>query len=295
MVYSNKFVMCILLGDKIQKELNNGTIPIPFGSEYTIRFRNKNNKRAVVKFSIDGENVSGGGYVIPPNSFIDIKRHHHTDKAFKFVALDSPDAIDYGKNGDNQDKSKGLIEAKFYLEKESNYIFKNYTNTLDDTKYWYTSTYDYNTLSVTNDNYYNNKNAPYTVSYNKDTISLTSDCINKINKSLYDKRSIHKGPKNEDLNDGVTVEGNKTGQNFTNVYIDLESDYVHLKAFLQGYENYTNDMENESLVLSDLEKQNLELKEEIKKEKDRLKMKSLIEENNLLKKELEEMKKRSGE
>lgn len=119
MVYSNKFVMCVLLNGRPQKEKANGVVPLPFGCEYSLRFRNKNNRRAVVKIFIDGENVSGeGGYVVNANDYVDIKRHHDVDRSFKFVELDSEDAIDYGKDGPNHDKTKGTIEARFYLEKE---------------------------------------------------------------------------------------------------------------------------------------------------------------------------------
>lgn len=117
MVYSNKFVMAVLVNGRVQEELANGTVKLPFGAEYSLRFRNKNDRRAVVKIYVDGENVSGGGYVIPANDHIDIKRHHDKDRAFKFVELDSPEAVDAGKNGPNADKTKGVIEARFYLEK----------------------------------------------------------------------------------------------------------------------------------------------------------------------------------
>lgn len=126
MVYSNKFVMCILVDGHPQQELANGVVKLPFGTEYSLRFRNKNNRRAVVKIFIDGENVSGGGYIIPANDHVDIKRHWDKDRTFKFVDLDSPEAVDAGKNGPNPDKEKGLVEAHFYLEKESSYFYSPY-------------------------------------------------------------------------------------------------------------------------------------------------------------------------
>jgi hypothetical protein len=126
MVYSNKFVVCVLLNGVPQQELANGVVKLPFETEYGLRFRNKHNRRAVVKIFIDGENVSGGGYVIPANDHIDIKRHWDKDRAFKFVSLDSSDAVDAGKNGPNPDKEKGLIEAHFYLEKEVNHHYYPY-------------------------------------------------------------------------------------------------------------------------------------------------------------------------
>ena len=122
MVYSNRFVACVLLNGTPQRELANGVVPIPFNSEYSLRFRNKHNRRACVKFTIDGESVCGGGYIIGANSSIDIHRHFDKDARFKFVSLDSPDAVDAGKNGPNEDGTKGLIEAKFYLEKNRKLI-----------------------------------------------------------------------------------------------------------------------------------------------------------------------------
>ena len=117
MVYSNKFVMCVLHNGEVQKELANGVVKLPFSAEYTLRFRNKNDRRAVVKIFIDGENVSGNGYIVPANDYVDIKRHHDKDAAFKFVSLESPDAQEFGKDGPNHDKVKGVVEARFYLEK----------------------------------------------------------------------------------------------------------------------------------------------------------------------------------
>jgi hypothetical protein len=119
MVYSNRFVACVLVNGQPQKELANGTVLLPFGQEYSLRFRNKHNRRALVKFTIDNENVSGNGYVIAANGSTDIHRHRDKDARFKFVSLDSPDAVEFGKNGPNTDGSKGVIEAKFFLEKEA--------------------------------------------------------------------------------------------------------------------------------------------------------------------------------
>lgn len=110
--------MSVKVNGNFLTERANGSIPIPFNSEYSLKFRNKNNRRAVVKFYLDGENVSGSGYVIPANSSIEIERHADNPNKFKFVSLDSGDAIDFGKNGPNKNKEKGVIVAHFYLEKE---------------------------------------------------------------------------------------------------------------------------------------------------------------------------------
>ena len=110
--------MTIFINGTIAKELANGQINIPFGSEYKIRIRNKHNRRSVCKISIDGENISGEGFVIGANSFVDIERPVDVDRKFKFVSLDSEEAYDHGKNGPNYNKIKGVISADFALEKE---------------------------------------------------------------------------------------------------------------------------------------------------------------------------------
>jgi hypothetical protein len=116
-MYNNKFVACILVDGKPQKELSNGVVELPYGTEYAFRFRNKNNRRAVVTFTIDGENVSGNGYIIDAQSFIDIERFSDVAQKFRLVADDSEAAIDQGKNH-VPSAARGLIEAKFCLEKE---------------------------------------------------------------------------------------------------------------------------------------------------------------------------------
>lgn len=120
MVYSEKFVFVVLVNGEPQDALANGELHLPFGQEFALRFRNKNNRRAVVKFTIDGEeNVCApNGFIIEANDFIDIKRHYTRDAAFVLADLESPAAMDAGKNGPNHGKVKGTIVAHFWLEKE---------------------------------------------------------------------------------------------------------------------------------------------------------------------------------
>jgi len=291
MVYSNKFVMCIIIDGKIQKELANGTVIIPFGSEYTIRFRNKNDRRAVVKFKIDGENASADGYVINANSFIDIKRYAHKDCAFKFVSLDSEEAIDFGKNGNNDDKVKGLIESVFYLEKQlpvtytynpsiwNNNKWPNTSNT-----YWMSSTTPCS-WNATCDSHTYNKHAPRSLHRNN----------NSDHSGIQNSYPTHDLILNSDIKDGATVEGKPTQQNFYEVSIDLESDFVTLKLFLQGTKringsypvHVTSDKEN---IKIKIEKENEDLRKQIEEQKKQKELDFLLKENLKLKEELEKLK-----
>jgi hypothetical protein len=122
MAFSNRFVMVVMHDGHPLKERADGTVHIPFGAEYSLRFKNKHNRRALVKFFIDGENVSGNGYIMgaygSKDDTIEIERRSECPAKFKFVALDSEDAQLEGKDGPNIDGSKGVIEARFSLEKQ---------------------------------------------------------------------------------------------------------------------------------------------------------------------------------
>lgn len=116
-MYSNKFVVILLVNGQVQQEFANGEVHIPFGSEYSIRFRNKNDRRAVAKLFIDGERMCRGGFIIPAHSYRDIDCSSQTNRKFKFVDLQSTEAQDYGKDQTNADKKMGLIRVEWHLEK----------------------------------------------------------------------------------------------------------------------------------------------------------------------------------
>ena len=138
MAYSSKFVLSILVNGEPQRELGNGVVPLPWGVNYALRLRNKNNRRALAKVFIDGENVSGGGFLINAKDKIDLLRPVDKDAAFKFVSIDSIDAQDFGKS-DNHDKKKGVVEVRFHLEKEQyKYSYTSYPSS-------YPSSYPYPT------------------------------------------------------------------------------------------------------------------------------------------------------
>jgi hypothetical protein len=262
MVYSSRFVACVLIDGKPQKELHNGVVPIPFGCNYSLRFRNKNNRRAVVKFTIDGEDVSGPGYIIQPNSHIDIHRHSNKDAMFKFVELDSPEAVDFGKNGPN-DGTKGVVVARFYLE-------KLYKMPVQQPSPWYNNlppSPNWNPPSpypIPDKIFLDNTNIPSKIDVtwgNAPKIDLTCGNASQVGPGWGAQNSCGKGmssglpqsinycaqpttfgtyipsptPTPTPLQEGCTVEGERSGQTFSTQYIDLEHDYTTVTLFLKGF------------------------------------------------------------
>lgn len=294
MTYSNKFVACVLLNGQPQQELANGVVKLPFNSEYSLRFRNKNNRRAVVKIFIDGENVSGNGYIISANDYVDIKRHREKDRSFKFVSLDSPEAVDEGKNGPNHDKSKGVIEAHFYLEKEQLKFYPLYNNVEHHHHHHYPSHDPYIRYGVKPTWTYSDANNDLSVMKSPTDFAKTS--------SVGGMTSCHRGLKSTglesynsvapvtELKDGCTVMGESTGQTFYTQHIEVEETATILKLFLQGWEDKVVCVEKKQskkdLKIVDLEAENERLRRELaeienaklKKKLSRAKRKKKVEE-----------------
>ena len=281
MVHSSNFVLCLLINGRVQKDRKNGTVELPFGTEYGLRLRNRHkSRRAVAHIYIDGEKVSGPGYIIDVNDFSDIKRHHDKDRAFKFVDLDSEEAYDAGKDGPNEDKEKGTIEVRFHLEKEDDRPVEVHHHhhhhpkpkpifpapwpyPVDPDPYPYPRptyprkpgypypevTWTGGTIKSTGstaDSYTQNmlgasQTAGRGMSSRSDGVSMQSASPASTKRSL----------EATDLEDGCTVEGNLTGQRFTSVYFEEEHDYVACRLFLQGYQTddsvYVNKHETESV------------------------------------------------
>lgn len=271
MVYSNKFVMCVLLNGVPVQEAANGQVALPFGAEFGLRFRNKHNRRAMVKIYIDGENVSGGGYIVNANDYGDIIRHHDFDRAFKFVALDSPDAVEHGKNGPNPDKVKGTIEARFWLEKERpvyrptvvehhHHYYKKEKQ--DPPKPW--NPYPWSPQPIWTNTDMGKSGTTYrgmsgggaqsgihtsSMGFNENEMESAPRATWNANPDISslgipDKIECSAAPASfafvapaspPVLQEGCTVEGGSTGQSFRTVSFEAEADYVSLKVFLVGY------------------------------------------------------------
>ena len=74
-MYSNKFVVAILVDGNILQEKSNGVTPIPFNSEYKIRLRNKHNRRCAAEIYVDGQCATKAGrIVINANDYVDVER-----------------------------------------------------------------------------------------------------------------------------------------------------------------------------------------------------------------------------
>ena len=90
-MYSNKLVCSVKVGRKILREKvenNESTVFIPFGSEYSLMFKNLGGRNAIVNIEIDGRKVCESGFYIRAGQTADIERFVESlveGRRFKFI------------------------------------------------------------------------------------------------------------------------------------------------------------------------------------------------------------------
>lgn len=114
MMYTSKLAVAVKSGGKVLREFGD-IVYVPFDSEYSILIKNLNNVRALVKITIDGENVTDDGVVVNANSHIDLERFLgdlSIGHRFKFIKRTSK--IEQHRGIGVED---GLIRIEFQFEK----------------------------------------------------------------------------------------------------------------------------------------------------------------------------------
>jgi len=114
-MFKNNFVVAIKCGG-ILREID-GSVMLPFNSEYSILLKNLDSRRAVAKVSIDGQDVlCGHSLVIHPNSEFELEGFLLPDltvrNKFKFVQK-TEDIVRH--RGDRVDD--GIVRVEFNFEK----------------------------------------------------------------------------------------------------------------------------------------------------------------------------------
>ena len=284
-MYGEKCVMVVMVDGKPLKERYDGTVEIPENSEYTLRFKNKNTQDVLVKFTIDGEDASGGGYVLSAGETADIERFASVPKKFKFVDDDSDEAILDGKNNNSV---PGLISAKFYLRHnywpistiinyQKPYIPRNVK------KYGYPYSYEP----------YNLYDRPYggsmlrssgKVGTSLNPINTTNNISCSTSEKTVFTESLNLSPDNT----GVTVEGSHSNQNFGTTFFDIGDMIAELKIIMKK-SSHIKSVKQVKTIDPEIDEINKTLIS-LKQEKDRLiKLKSLTDSLKILEQEIRDL------
>ncbi len=210
MAYDSQFVICVLHNGHPIREIN-GTVSVPFSSEYQIRLKNKHSYlRAKARVWVDGRQASNlGDFILKAGETLDLERFLDSDldsgNKFKFVPLSDR------RVNDPTDPSNGTIKVEFYREYD---YLKNITITnpvkpwkpikplnpkdADDAT-WYWNSNDDSDITYTSGGRGSSMGSTVNVSCN--TFLANSTCDSYIPCA--------------DSSAGATVEGEHSGQQFT--------------------------------------------------------------------------------
>lgn len=117
-MYNEKLAVAIKSAGKVLREFKD-TVYVPFGAEYSIFIKNLNSVRALVKVSIDNQQVdqSGDGFVIGANDTLDLERflkNGNLKQGNRFKFIERTGKIEQHRGIGIED---GLIRVEFQYEK----------------------------------------------------------------------------------------------------------------------------------------------------------------------------------
>lgn len=243
MTHRNNFVAAVKCGGAILREYD-GTVTLPFGSEYSILLKNLDDRKASVEISIDGQSVMGGrDIVVYPNTTAELLGFMQSEAVrnkFKFVKK-TQEIVEY--HGDRIDD--GIVRVEFTFEKRVVEDVVHHThvhNTYYEPWYpypcyprpyyphpWYPTTYP--TITYGGDVWtstYNNAGGVSTGTGNSVLFAGAADSGTSISCSASATPSINP-------NEGITVYGGETYQSFIPVCLgELEENSTVITIRLVG-------------------------------------------------------------
>jgi zinc-ribbon domain len=200
MMYHNRLAMAVKVNGKVLREFKD-TVFLPFGAEYSLLIKNLHTVRALVRISIDGNEVVDGGLIVDYNSEIELERMVKTNlnEGNRFKFIERSDAVEQHRGVKLED---GIIRVEYQFEDRS--FYRPPTLTYTAQPYWT------NDILVGSD-----------ISHTVSTNSVLRNAIHDMQCSA--TSSVHPGVACNDFvetgyNDaGITVPGSVSNQKFSKV------------------------------------------------------------------------------
>lgn len=186
MVYNNRFIAVIKCKGKVLCEFSDTTVRLPFGSDYSILLKNKSNGSALVNVKVDGKDVlDNNSIIVASGKTTELKGFMKDSKVKnKFRFINKTKEISNYRGDFIED---GLVEITYRFEKYVPTVCKKPTR------------YHVDDMSMRKNVYGSCPNTISTTYCSANQVSDTSD-------------------------QGITVPGRETNQNFVTGYIgDLEA------------------------------------------------------------------------
>jgi len=237
MVYSKKFVAVVVCDGKILRERRNtnsseDSVNLPFGSDFSLRLKNLDSRRASVSIQIDGQDVlANNRIIVDGNDSIDLKGFMENDgtvkNAFRFIQK-TQEIVEH--RGDRIDD--GFIRIEWQWEKvkivEDIIHEHHHHNYYDYYDYWHQ--YPWITRPHRYDPY-----GPYWTSgeityggsgtFGSNDFAMGNNMNVKSNVRGSSCGNINETPPMKDVqynindDEGITVKGAQTNQNWHNAWI----------------------------------------------------------------------------
>lgn len=238
MMYKERFIAVIKHNGNVLRERDD-IVTLPFGSEYSVMLKNLESRKAVVNVSVDGEDVlDGKSIIVAPNSELELKgfmRGTSVRNRFRFIQK-TQEISDH--RGDRLDD--GIVRVEFKYEKKVTTEIKKEERVYTYPKIWWdyrcplcgnwpctcrTTWYscDWDTCY-----FMNNSGGSGGLSCSSDDSKL----FHSVNNVSFTAAESVVTPTNDE---GITVKGSKTKQNFTYGYTrELEEDSSVIILRLRG-------------------------------------------------------------
>jgi hypothetical protein len=234
-MYSNKFVACVKADGKVLREKGED-VYLPFGSEYTLFFKNEHNRKVQINVEIDGQDVLfGKALLLDAGDTMDLKgfvrdQYGDDNRAFKFITK-TQEISDF--RGDRAED--GLIKITYQFEKES--IADSLEGLLRKSTY----TYEDNPWSrggfVDNCGYHQTFGSTNISHSTLDTMNVTCSASasasydSNVSNSIQPQGSVNLRAAQISEDPGITVEGSATGQSFKRGHIGSLEHKRHIMIF----------------------------------------------------------------
>jgi hypothetical protein len=226
-MYFEKFVASLKIGEKFLRD-SNGEIKIPFGSEYSLYLKNVNSLDAVVKITVDGQDVlDNQRLIVRANSFVELEgfmKDNVAKNKFKFIQMTKE--IEEHRGITPEDS---LIRIEVWFQKPkpirqevvTTYVYKNRYDWEWYHPYWIGETRTVNTLNIPQ---------------SRGGGGRTSSCYTASMGSTNDNSVFTSMSLGDNSDEGITVKGSEVNQHFNYGSIgELEEQSHVLILKLSGY------------------------------------------------------------
>lgn len=248
MMFKRNFIVNIKANGKILREMDN-VVTLPFGSEYEIFLKNLNSRKAKIDITIDGKDaLTGEHLLLRGNCNTTLKGYlvgNSVKNKFKFIQK-TKEIADY--RGDFEDD--GIIRVEYWFEKKCVTERVDIEHHHHDVHHYHEHIPYYRPIHPRRLSFGDNGTGG--AQFSSDFADVT--CYN-VNSDLTPNGTIDSGKATlttsgslgicelsvPQPNEGITVKGSKTNQQFNTAYIgELEEQSSVITLKLRGYTGTQN-------------------------------------------------------